>query len=234
MTPGETIAAVLPFVCLVAALFRARIVALALAPSCIGIIAGIGFGVDTSSASHPIRWIVPIATLVLAGFATWWYAHTRFYDVVVGKLHWESGSSIAPNIRALVASLLILASTAPDLLALHPLFWAHTREWPLVPLQIALCGTILALLLAPERMIAKVNRSLFATVAMLMAVGAGFTMAPPPPAVERMSPPKPIGPAPWLAPTLPPYEPPRREPKPKRRSKAERLQRRKKRKQRGK
>ena len=34
MTPGETIAAVLPFACLVAALFRARLVALALAPVC--------------------------------------------------------------------------------------------------------------------------------------------------------------------------------------------------------
>lgn len=83
-------------------------------------------------------------------------------------------------------------------------------------------------------MIAKVNRSPFATVAMLMAVGAGFTMAPPPPAVERISLPDPIGLAPNLAPTLLPHEPPQREPKPKRRSKAERLQRRKKRKQRGK
>ena len=158
MTPGETIAAVLPFVCLVAALFRARIVALALAPSCIGIIAGIGFGVDTSSASHPIRWIVPIATLALAGFAT------RGYMSRQSLYRWQEwdirrprmlGHTIMLNPRALVASLLILASTAPDLLALHSLFWAHTREWPLVPLQIALCGTILALLLAPERMVLK-------------------------------------------------------------------------------
>ena len=82
---------------------------------------------------------------------------------------------------------------------------------------------------------APINRSPFATVAMLMAVGAGFTMAPPPPAVERISPPEPIGPSPSFAPTLPPpYEPPRHETKPKHRSKAERLQRRKKRKQRGK
>ena len=81
---------------------------------------------------------------------------------------------------------------------------------------------------------APINRSPFATMAMLMAVGAGFTMAPPPPAVERISLPDSIGPSPSFAPTLPPYEPPQREPKPKRRSKAERLQRRKKRKQRGK
>jgi hypothetical protein len=143
MTPGETIAAVLPLACLIAALFRARLVALALAPSCIGIIACIGFGVDASSASHPIRWIIPIATLALAGFATWFYVSI------------PSPSLGRRSVHALVASLLILASTAPDLLALHPLFWAHTKEWPLVPLQIALCGTILALLLAPERMVSK-------------------------------------------------------------------------------
>ena len=191
MTPGETIAAVLPFACLIAALFRARLVALALAPSCIGIIAGIGFGVDTSSASHPIRWIVPIVTLVLAGFAVvvemikpnWifvakWWLYLTWVGVrspVVSVAHipaswasiWRRRNACkelwlryspherSPSKRATVASLLVLASTAPDLLALHPLFWAHTREWPLVPLQIALCGTILALLLAPERMVSK-------------------------------------------------------------------------------
>ena len=168
MTSGETIAAVLPFVCLVAALFRARLVALALAPSCIGILVCVGFGVNASSASHPIRWIVPIATLVLAGFATWRYAKERMQWVQRGAIMRRTVSPltesvlaplrdgvIAAKLRALVASLLILASTAPDLLALHPLFWAHTWEWPLVPLQIALCATILALLLAPERMVLK-------------------------------------------------------------------------------
>ena len=165
MTPGETVAAVLPFVCLVAALLRARLVALALAPSCIGIIACIGFGVDASSASHPIRWIIPIATLVLAGFAValemrkpWpsravaWAARAPVREFGV---RWVWYRQRYRDKRAPVASLLVLASTAPDLLALHPLFWAHTREWPLVPLQVALCGTILALLLAPERMVSK-------------------------------------------------------------------------------
>ena len=149
MTPGETVAAVLPFVCLVAAIFRARLVALAFTPSCIGIIACVGVGVDASSASHPIRWVVPIATLVLAGFATWYYLNT--YSPSLRAL----GRVDTRRRRGLFASLLILASTAPDLLALHPLFWSHAREWPLVPLQIALCGTILALLLAPERMVSK-------------------------------------------------------------------------------
>ena len=166
MTPGETIAAVLPFACLIAALFRARLVALALAPPCIGIIACVGFGVDASSATHPIRWTVPVSTLVLAGFATWWYrrkimtlppwiarnVQPSFHKAYMRARAKDFGYR---GHRALVASLLILASTAPDLLALHPLFWAHTREWPLVPLQIALCGTILALLLAPERMVLK-------------------------------------------------------------------------------
>ncbi len=166
MTPGETIAAVLPFVCLVAALLRARLVALALAPSCIGIIACIGFGVDASSASHPIRWLIPIVTLGLAGFATWWYRRKIMTlppwiaRNVQPSFHGAYKRARAKRFgyrghRALVVSLLILASTAPDLLALHPLFWAHTREWPLVPLQVALCGTILALLLAPERMVLR-------------------------------------------------------------------------------
>ena len=165
MTPGETIAAVLPFACLVAALFRARLVALALAPSCIGIIACIGFGVDASSASHPIRWIIPITTLVLAGFAAS-HAARDLRELTLDKLFaedraahpkWQRAINRARcrRYRIFVPSLLILASTAPDLLALHPLFWAHTREWPLVPLQIALCGTVLALLLAPERMVLK-------------------------------------------------------------------------------
>ena len=84
-------------------------------------------------------------------------------------------------------------------------------------------------------MISKANRSPFATVAMLMAVGAGFTMASLL-VVERISLPDPVGPTPRLAPTLPPHEPPKREwvREVKRRSKTERLQRRKKRKQRGK
>ena len=168
MTPGETIAAVLPFVCLVAAIFRARLVALALAPSCIGIVACVEFGVDASSASHPIRWLVPVATLVLAMYSTrhelkqerdrrteW--ERKRNYTIAAMGPRWANvWPSFEPHIaRSLMASLLILASAAPDLLALHPLFWAHTREWPLVPLQIALCGTIAALLLAPERMVLK-------------------------------------------------------------------------------
>jgi hypothetical protein len=57
--------------------------------------------------------------------------------------------------RAAVASLLVLGSCAPDLLALHPFFWARFAEWPLVPLQIAVEATILAVLLAPERWVLR-------------------------------------------------------------------------------
>ena len=78
---------------------------------------------------------------------------------------------------------------------------------------------------------------MFATVAMLGAALSGFGIAAPPaPSSPREKVPERDrnGPAPWLAPTLPPLDPPKRERvrEVKRRSKAERLQRRKKRKQR--
>lgn len=78
---------------------------------------------------------------------------------------------------------------------------------------------------------------MFATVALLGAALSGFGIAAPPapsPPRENVAARNPNGPAPWLAPTLPPYEPPKRERARgvKRRSKVERLQRRKKRKQR--
>jgi hypothetical protein len=78
---------------------------------------------------------------------------------------------------------------------------------------------------------------MYATVAMLSATLSGFGIAAPPapsPPREKVPARDPNGPAPWLAPTLPPLDPPKRERvrEVKRRSKAERLQRRKKRKQR--
>lgn len=85
---------------------------------------------------------------------------------------------------------------------------------------------------------APINRSPFATMALLMAASAGFGMADAPPplpsdAPERVPVRDPLGPTPWMAQTLPPLDPPHeRGLKPKRRSKAERIQRRRKRKQR--
>lgn len=172
MTSAESIAAALPFACLMVALFRARLVALALVPSCIGIITML-VGVDLSSASHPLRWIVPIATATLAGFGVWheakkpprppmitgpWRPWSRLRLEIMAR-NWRNVQALlkprpwrTPSI--VVASLLILGSCAPDLLALHPWFWQF-REWALVPIQIAVCSTVLAVLLAPERWIRR-------------------------------------------------------------------------------
>jgi hypothetical protein len=86
--------------------------------------------------------------------------------------------------------------------------------------------------------------SAFALMAMTMAVGAGFGLAParidPMPSMPNPEPARtprhdPNGPAPWLSSTLPPLpEQSTPEPKRHRRSLAERKQRREKRKQRGK
>lgn len=155
MTLPESIAALLLLPVLLACLWRARLLALAILPP-LGMALVQWFGVvDTSSAHHPLRWIVPVACAGLSALAAWWYAQKRFYDVAVGYSHWKSGCSIAPNRRAALASLLVLGSCAPDLLALHPFFWAKFAEWPLVPIMIAVEATILAVLLAPERWVGK-------------------------------------------------------------------------------
>lgn len=160
-----TLAVFLTFACFLVACFRARLAALALVPPCALIIARSLGLVDISSASHPLRWIVPVACAGLAGLAAWWYARDRTMWVLLQPKPnsyreapqdalW-AGIPARRNARALPASLLILASCAPDLLALHPFFWARFAEWPLVPLQIAICATITTALLAPERMVSK-------------------------------------------------------------------------------
>lgn len=155
-----TLAIFLTFACFLVACFRARLAALALVPPCALIIARSTGLVDISSASHPLRWIVPVACAGLAGLAAWRYAEDL--RDVCSPSFLRHGFTEAERPRwqrqtmcALVASLLILASCAPDLLALHPFFWARFAEWPLVPLQIAICATILTVLLAPERMVSK-------------------------------------------------------------------------------
>lgn len=146
----------LTFACFLVACFRARLAALALVPPCALIIARSLGLVDISSASHPLRWIVPVACAGLAGLAAWHEASAPLMPTAkaLGFSNAEILVRYRDN-RALVASLLILASCAPDLLALHPFFWARFAEWPLVPLQIAICATILVVLLAPERMVSK-------------------------------------------------------------------------------
>jgi hypothetical protein len=146
---AETLAALLPFAVLAACLFRARLLALALLPPCALILARSLELVDISSASHPLRWGVPASCAGLAGFAGWYYAATYSPSLrAVGRFDY-------PRARGKVASILVLGSCAPDLLALHPFFWARFAEWPLVPIQIAVCVTILVVLLAPERWVVK-------------------------------------------------------------------------------
>lgn len=136
MTPAA-IANAFVILTLLVACFRARLVALALAPPVLLILACALRLVDLSSASHPLRWIVPVACAGLSGFAAWRYSWAMLYH------------------RGLIASILVLASNGPDLLALHPFFWARFQTWPLNPLTIALCGTVIAVLVAPERWVRK-------------------------------------------------------------------------------
>lgn len=151
------------FVCLtfLVACFRARLVALALAPPVLLILACALDLVDLSSASHPLRWIVPVACAGLAGFAAWVYRkilasydeHGHLVVALCNEQALQDARSGAT--RGLIASILVLASNGPDLLALHPFFWAKFQTWPLNPLTIGLCGTICAILVAPERWVRK-------------------------------------------------------------------------------
>lgn len=146
MTPAESLAAWLLLPVFLACLWRARFLALAIVPP-LGLTFMQWFDlVDISSASHPLRWIVPVSCAGMAGFTAWKYAR---------KISEQRHDLRIPGMRALVASLLVLGSCAPDMLALHPFFWARFAEWPLVPLQIAVEATILAVLLAPERWVCR-------------------------------------------------------------------------------
>ena len=64
-----TLANALALACFLAACFRARWVALALAPAAALILASWMGLVDLSSASHPARWLVPLVGAALAGWA---------------------------------------------------------------------------------------------------------------------------------------------------------------------
>lgn len=176
MTSPETIASILPFAIFLAALFRARWVALALAPPCALILARAAGFVDISSASHPLRFLTSIVGMSLAMFAAWWYAKAlrqariieseelanfhrlrrdgTFIGTNADIMHnARTVARIVPITRALVASILVFASDCADIPAL--LAWQLPGEWALVPLQIAVCLVILAVLLAPERWFRK-------------------------------------------------------------------------------
>jgi hypothetical protein len=166
MTLPESLAALLLLPLLLACLWRARLLALAILPPLVLALAQWLELPGLESASHPSRWITCVVCAGLAGFAAYsrhwaWYA---YFGNARGKTDCQCSGCAnlrerrVVNIRALIASLLVLGSCAPDLLALHPFFWARFAEWPLVPIQIAVEATVIAVLLAPERWVAKCLR----------------------------------------------------------------------------
>lgn len=161
------LAYLLPFACLVAALFRAPLVALTAAPACALIAASRLGAVDLSSASSPWRLAEAVATMTLALWVAWRYAQQRKAILFVrrsaspmrimaiaagleGLLPPSAETlSVASANRGVLASILVLATTVPDLLALF--FWRLPGVWVLVPFQIVGCSLLLGVLLAPER-----------------------------------------------------------------------------------
>ena len=162
MTTAESLAAWLLVSVFVACLWRARLLALAILPPLALSAVQWLERVDTSSASHPLRWLVPITSLSVAMFAAWCEAKK---PAVARKQIWQR----LPNVglfrhevkvdepvrspRALVASILVFASGCADIPAL--LAWSLPGEWVLVPLQIAVCLVVTGVLVAPERWLVR-------------------------------------------------------------------------------
>jgi hypothetical protein len=165
MTTAESFAAWLLVPVLLACLRRARLLALAILPPLALSAAQWLELIDTSSAHHPIRWLVPITGLSAAMFAAWRYSRTwldvrgslrPLEDILESRgspslvtLRQMRTDAIAYYLRALVASILVFASGCADIPAL--LAWSLPGEWVLVPLQIAVCLVVIGALLAPER-----------------------------------------------------------------------------------
>lgn len=165
MTPAESLAAWLLVPVLLACLWRARLLVLAILPPLALSAAQWLELVDTSSAHHPLRWLVSVTSLSVAMFAAWRYCRTwldvrnslrPLEDILESRgspslvvLQQMRTDAIAYYLRALVASVLIFASGCADIPAL--LAWGLPGEWVLVPLQIAVCLVVAGVLLAPER-----------------------------------------------------------------------------------
>lgn len=144
----------LAFACFLAAIFRARWAALALAAPCLLILARWTGLVDISSASHPLRFWVPILSLTAAMWAGW-VASKNLRDIGEPRGTWleieqrEMPAFANGERRKLLASIIVFASGCTDIPAL--LAWKLPGEWVLVPLQILACSAVLFVLLAPER-----------------------------------------------------------------------------------
>ena len=163
-----TLANALALTCFLAALFRARWVALALAPAVALILASWAGLVDLSSASHPARWIVPlVGALGAAGAAIvedraerrrrkeWEQKRTEAIEML-GE-HWANKwPKYVPLVpRATIAALLVFGSDIVDLVALHPKIWEIPGTWAITPIQIIVCVSVGVVLLAPERWVIK-------------------------------------------------------------------------------
>jgi hypothetical protein len=144
MTTLETIAAGLLLPVLLACLWRARLLALAIVPP-LGLAFVQAFDlVDTSSASHPLRFVVPILGLSVAMVCAIYYT-----AIVVVSRGGRSAIIKRRDPRALIASILVFASGCGDIPAL--LAWRIPDEWVLVPVQVGMEILILGVLCAPER-----------------------------------------------------------------------------------
>jgi hypothetical protein len=159
MTTLETIASWLLLPILLACLWRARLLALAIVPAfALAFVQAFDL-VDTSSASHPLRFVVPILSLSAAMGAAWAYARKiakymrlqipkrspAFHDLFDVKF----GELVSVYRRRTLASILVFASGCGDIPAL--LAWRIPGEWILVPVQIGMEVLILGVLCAPER-----------------------------------------------------------------------------------
>jgi hypothetical protein len=151
------LANLLAFAVLLVASYRALWAALALLPPCLLILVRMAGLVDISRASHPLRWIVPIVSLGVAALGAVAYmkewredSHARYGSVI--ERGWMRAERLK-SLRALISCILIFASGCTDIPALFA--WQLPGEWIIVPLQIAVCLTILGVLLAPERWVSR-------------------------------------------------------------------------------
>ena len=156
-----TLANALALLCFLAACFRARWVALALAPAVALILASWASLVDLSSASHPARWLVPLVGALGAGWGAWWYDHMRHHWLGLRRTNLVKSHDVLivriinGYVRAFYAALLVFGSDCIDLVALHPKIWEIPGVWAITPIQIIVCVSILVVLLAPERWVVK-------------------------------------------------------------------------------
>jgi hypothetical protein len=147
MTTLETFASFLLLPILLACLWRARLLALAIVPPLALAIVQAFDLVDTSSASHPLRFVVPVLSMSVAMYSAqlevrWPLLRAKLPDDHT-RLLWRR------DYRPLVASILVFASGCGDIPAL--LAWRIPGEWILVPVQVGVEILILGVLCAPER-----------------------------------------------------------------------------------